>query len=172
VPRRRRVHAYRPHSNRTACPSSIPVGRGEALADSWNGEGRSNHCPHGRPGPPHPSSPTEPQKENAGLDFRITVTPALAAPGLFNTAFRRWRSRLPGSTGWHRRNAYCFYPGGAHGVRHRDVPGRSPEEDAKHWAQSGAIHEQPLPGRPGYKKPSAIRDLEFFEPSARDPGFT
>ena len=33
----------------------------------------------------------------AGLDFRITVIPALAAPGLFNTAFRRWRSRLPHS---------------------------------------------------------------------------
>ena len=99
---------YRPDSSRTAGSSSIPVGQGEALATAWNGDGTRHHRPHGRPDPPHQSTPTEFQKEIAGLDFRITVILALAAPGLFNTAFRRWRSPLPGTAGPHRRNAYCF----------------------------------------------------------------
>ena len=61
------------------------MGQGEALATAWNGDGTRHHRPHGRPDPPHQSTPTEFQKEIAGLDFRITVILALAAPGLFNT---------------------------------------------------------------------------------------
>ncbi len=47
-------------------------------------------------------------------DFPITVSSALAAPGLFNTASRRWApTRLPtrSTRSRHRRNAHCLAKG-------------------------------------------------------------
>ena len=84
------------------------MGRGEALLVLPGAGVRGTHLTREQRDPPLPCTPTGPLDDIAGLDFRITVIPALAAPGLFNTAFRRWRSRLLGSDCQHRRNAYCF----------------------------------------------------------------
>ncbi len=84
------------------------MGHGEALLVLPGAGVRGTHLTREQRDPPLPCTPTGPLDDIARLDFRITVIPALAAPGLFNTAFRRWRSRLLGSDCQHRRNAYCF----------------------------------------------------------------